>query len=58
MSISKFLLCRRGTGSEENNTPMIKISCIFIFAAVCAVHQGIRDVYIPMKHSADILTTN
>ena len=42
MSVSKFLLCRRGTGSKENNTPMIKINCIFIFVAVRAVHQGIR----------------
>jgi len=58
MSMSKFLLCRRGTGSEGNNTPMIKISCIFIFVAVCAVNQGVRDVYIPMKHFADILTPN
>jgi hypothetical protein len=58
MSMSKFLLHKRGTGSEENNTPMIKINCIFIFVAVCAVHQGIRDVYIAMKHFADILTPN
>jgi len=58
MSMSKFLLHIRGTVSEESNTPMIKINCVFISVAVCAVHQGIRDVYIAMKHSADILTPN
>jgi len=57
-STSKFPLCRRGTGSEENNTLMIKINCIFSFVAVCAVHQGTGDVNIPMKHFAYMLTPN